>query len=121
MARHQFKQNLYDEFDANCHKLLGVGAKRVHEVLSARGDDLYDRFEKAWDGGGAPLMRLTMSVSLAALELVYYETEIGCELTYDEMIKRYEGWGIGLNENTLAEYANWDTESDSKTKEPHYS
>jgi hypothetical protein len=117
MAKHQFKQNLYDEFDANCYKLLGVGAKRVHEVLSARGDDLYDRFEKAWDGGGAPLMRLTMSVSLAALELVYYETEIGRELSYDEMIKRYESWGIGLNENTLAEYANWDTASKSKTKD----
>jgi hypothetical protein len=117
MAKHQFKQNLYDEFDANCYKLLGVGAKRVHEVLSARGDDLYDRFEEAWDYAGAPLMRLTMSVSLAALELVYYETEIGRELTYDEMINRYESWGIGLNENTLAEYANWHIPSECKTKD----
>jgi len=107
MEKNRFKQNLYDEFDANCYKVFGVSGTRVHEVLSERGDDLYDLFEEAFEYGGAPFMRLKMLMSIARLEMVYYETKIGRELSQGEMDERFEGLGIGLNADTIAEYANW--------------
>ena len=107
MEPNRFKQNLYDEFDANCYKVFGVSGTRVHEVLSERGDDLYEVFEQAFDHGGAAYMRLRMLMSIAQLETVYYETKIGRELSEEEMDKRFEGLGIGLNADTIAEYANW--------------
>ena len=107
METNRFKQNLYDEFDANCYKVFGVSGTRVHEVLSERGDDLYEVFEQAFDHGGAAFMRLKMLMSIATLETVYYETKIGKELSEDEMDERFESLGIGLNADTIAEYANW--------------
>ena len=107
METNRFKQNLYDEFDANCYKVFGVSGTRVHEVLSERGDDLYEVFEQAFDHGGAAFMRLKMLMSIAALENVYYETKIGRELSEEEMDERFEGLGIGLNADTIAEYAKW--------------
>ena len=107
MEKNRFKQNLYDEFDANCYKVFGVSGTRVHEVLSERGDDLYDLFEEAFEYGGAPFMRLKMLMSIARLEMVYYETKIGRELSQDEMDERFESLGIGLNADTIAEYAKW--------------
>jgi hypothetical protein len=77
METNRFKQNIYDEFDANCYKVFGVSGTRVHEVLSERGDDLYEVFEQAFDHGGAAFMRLKMLMSIARLEMVYYETKIG--------------------------------------------
>ena len=107
METNRFKQNLYDEFDANCYKVFGVSGTRVHEVLSERSDDLYEVFEQAFDHGGAAFMRLRMLMSIAQLETVYYETKIGRELSKQEMDERFEGLGIGLNADTIAEYANW--------------
>ena len=107
METNRFKQNLYDEFDANCYKVFGVSGTRVHEVLSERGDDLYEVFEQAFDHGGAAFMRLKMLMSIATLETVYYETKIGKELSEDEMDERFESLGIGLNADTIAEYAKW--------------
>ena len=106
METNRFKQKLYDEFDANCYKVFGVSGTRVHEVLSERGDDLYDLFEESFDYGGAPFMRLKMLMSIATLETVYYETKIGKELSEEEMDERFESLGIGLNADTIAEYAN---------------
>ena len=107
METNRFKLNLYDEFDANCYKVFGVSGTRVHEVLSERGDDLYEVFEQAFDHGGVAFMRLKMLMSIARLEMVYYETKIGRELSQDEMDERFESLGIGLNADTIAEYAKW--------------
>ena len=107
METNRFKQNLYDEFDANCYKVFGVSGTRVHEVLSERSDDLYEVFEQAFDHGGVAFMRLKMLMSIARLEMVYYETKIGRELSQDEMDERFESLGIGLNADTIAEYAKW--------------
>ena len=107
METNRFKLNLYDEFDANCYKVFGVSGTRVHEVLSERGDDLYEVFEQAFDHGGVAFMRLKMLMSIARLEMVYYETKIGRELSQDEMNERFESLGIGLNADTIAEYAKW--------------
>ena len=107
METNRFKQNLYDEFDANCYKVFGVSGTRVHEVLSERGDDLYEAFEQAFDHGGAAFMRLKMLMSIATLETVYYETKIGKELSEEEMDERFESLGIGLNAYTIADYAKW--------------
>ena len=41
---------------------------------------------------------------LCSLELVYYETEIGRQLTEDERLERYTNWDIGLNMETLNAY-----------------
>jgi hypothetical protein len=87
--------------------VFGVSGTRVHEVLSERGDDLYEVFVQAFDHGGTAFMRLRMLMSIAQLETVYYETKIGRELSEEEMDKRFEGLGIGLNAYTIAEYANW--------------
>ena len=107
METNRFKQNLYDEFDANCYKVFGVSGTRVHEVLSERGDDLYEVLEQAFDHGGAAFMRLKMLMSIATLETVYYETKVGKELSKDEMDERFESLGIGLNADTIAEYVKW--------------
>jgi len=55
-------------------------------------------------GGGAAFMRQKMSHILCSLELVYYETKIGRELTKDEKLQRYTNWDIGLNMETLNAY-----------------
>ena len=87
--------------------MFGVSGTRVHEVLSERSDDLYEVFEQAFDHGGAAFMRLRMLMSIAQLETVYYETKIGRELSEEEMDERFESLGIGLNADTIAEYAKW--------------
>ncbi|MDB0016446.1 hypothetical protein N9E28_02735 [Alphaproteobacteria bacterium] len=55
-----FKEKLYEEFEANSQKLLGVPDNRVREVLSDKGEDIDAEFEAAWDFGGAAFMRQCM-------------------------------------------------------------
>ena len=49
-------------------------------------------------------MRQEMSMTLATLELVYHETEIGRELTGQEQTHRYASWNIGLDAKTIDDY-----------------
>ena len=81
--------------------MLGVPGDRVREVLGARGENIDADFEAAWEYGGASYMRVSMSMILATLELVYYQTEIDRELTEDERIQRYESFEIGLNKEIM--------------------
>ena len=99
-----FKKNLYAEFESNSFKLLGVPSSRVREVLGERGHDLNAEFEAAFDFAGIAFMRQKMSMTLARLELVYYETKIGRQLTDEEQTERYTAWDIGLNAKTIDEY-----------------
>ncbi|MDC0649880.1 hypothetical protein OAQ37_05160 [Alphaproteobacteria bacterium] len=99
-----FKKRLYDEFEDHAYKVLGVSGDRVREVLGERGHDLNADFEAAYAFAGAAFMRQEMSYVLCSLEQVYYETEIGRELTDDEQLERYTNWNIGLNEETLNAY-----------------
>ena len=96
-----FKQKLYDEFERNSLKLLGVPGDRVREVLGKRGENIDADFEAAWDYGGASFMRISMSMVLATLESVYYETKVDRELTDDERVERYESFDIGLNKENI--------------------
>lgn len=91
-----FKQKLYEEFETNCFHVLGVPSNKVREVLGHRGENIDDKFDAAWQFGGAAHMRQTMNMTLAALEIVYHESEIGKELTEEEQLSRFESWGIGL-------------------------
>ena len=99
-----FKKRLYDEFEDHAYKVLGVSGDRVREVLGERGHDIDADFEAAYEFAGAAFMRQKMSHILCSLELVYYETEIGRQLTEDERLERYTNWDIGLNMETLNAY-----------------
>ena len=92
----EFRKKLYEEFEANCLHVLGVPLQRVREVLGQRGENIDEKFDAALQFGGAKHMRQTMSMTLAALEVVYHEREIGKELTEPERLGRFESWGIGL-------------------------
>ena len=100
----RFKKRLYDEFEQHAYKVLGVSGDRVREVLGERGHDIDADFEAAYEFAGAAFMRQKMSHILCSLELVYYETEIGRQLTEDERLERYTNWDIGLNMETLNAY-----------------
>ena len=99
-----FKQKLYDEFEQNSYKVLGVPTDRIREVLGEHGEDIDADFDAAWDFGGANFMRLTMNFKLAALETLYHEIETGVELTAEEQLMRFKNLDIGLNEDTLDTY-----------------
>ena len=99
-----FKKRLYDEFEDHACKVLGVCGDKVREVLGERGHDIDADFEAAYEFAGAAFMRQKMSHILCSLELVYYETEIGRQLTEDERLERYTNWDIGLNMETLNAY-----------------
>ena len=99
-----FKQKLYDEFEQNSFKVLGVPTDRIREVLGEHGEDIDAEFDAAWDFGGANFMRLTMSFKLAALETLYHEIETGVELTSEEQLVRFKSLDIGLNEDTINAY-----------------
>ena len=100
----QFKKKLYEEFEANSYKLLGVPGNRVREVLSDKGEDIDAEFEAAWGFGGAAFMRQCMSLTLCRLEQIYHERDLGRHLTEDEADERYTGWDIGLDTQTIDEY-----------------
>ena len=99
-----FKQKLYDEFEQNSFKVLGVPTDRIREVLSQHGEDIDAEFDAAWNFGGASFMRLSMNFKLAALESLYHEIGTGIELTTEERRSRFKSLGIGLNEDTLDTY-----------------
>ena len=101
-----FKQKLYDEFEQNSYKVLGVPTDRIREVLGEHGEDIDADFDAAWDFGGANFMRLTMNYKLAALETLYHEIETGVELTAEEQLLRFKNLDIRLNEDTLDAYYN---------------
>ena len=67
---------------------LGVSGDRVREVFGERGHDIDADFETAHEFAGAAFMRQKMSHILCSLELVYYETKIGRQLTEDERLER---------------------------------
>jgi hypothetical protein len=100
----QFKEKLYEEFEANSHKLMGVPGNRVREVLAKYGEDIDAEFEAAWDFGGAAFMRQCMSLTLCRLEQIYHERDLGRQLTQDEADARYTAWDIGLDNQTIDEY-----------------
>jgi len=97
----QFKVKLYEEFEDNAFKLMGVSGDRVREVLGNRGEDIDADFEAAWRFGGAPFMRQTMSMVLATLELVYHESDIGRQLSDEEQLSRFESHDIGLGREAV--------------------
>ena len=97
----KFKRKLYAEFESNCFKIFGVPGARVREVLSERGDDLFEMYEEAWDYGGTVFMRQTMAFTILSLEAVYHETDIGRELTVEERNDRFESFGIGMSADTI--------------------
>ena len=101
-----FKQKLYDEFEQNSYKVLGVPTDRIREVLGEHGEDIDAEFDAAWNFGGASFMRLTMNFKLAALETLYHEIKTGVELTAEEQRFRFESLGLGLNEDTVTAYYN---------------
>ena len=78
-----FKERVYDEFEANCHHVLGVGSDRVREVLLERGHDITREFKVDFEFAGAAFMRRSMSWRLCALKQVYRETKIGREVNDD--------------------------------------
>ena len=100
----QFKEKLYEEFEANSHKLMGVPGNRVREVLAKYGEDIDAEFEAAWDFGGAAFMRQCMSLTLCRLEQIYHERDLGRHLTQEEADERYTAWDIGLDTQTIDEY-----------------
>ena len=100
----RFKKRFYDEFEHRAYKVLGVSGDRVRGVLSERGHDIDPDFEAAYDFAGAAFMRQKMSHILFSLELFYYKTKIGRQLTEDERLERYTNWDIGLNMETLNAY-----------------
>ena len=97
----KFKSKLYAEFESNCFKIFGVPGARVREVLSERGDDLFEMYEEAWDYGGALFMRQTMALTILSLEAVYHETEIGRDLTVEERDDRFESFDTAMNVVTI--------------------
>ena len=99
-----FKKRVYDEFEGNCQHVLGVSSDKVREVLLERGHDIFEEFEAAYEFAGAAFMRQSMSWRLCALELVYYETKIGRELTDEEQLERFTNWDVGLNAEILNAY-----------------
>ena len=72
-----FKQKLYDEFEQNSYKVLGVLGNRVIEVPGKLGENIDADFEAAWDYGGASFMRISMSMVLspASLRIALRETQ----------------------------------------------
>ena len=100
----QFKEKLYEEFEANSYKLMGVPGNSVREVLAKYGEDIDAEFEAAWDFGGAAFMRQCMSLTLCRLEQIYHERDLGKQLTQDEADERYTGWDIGLDAQTIDEH-----------------
>ena len=100
----QFKEKLYEEFEANSYKLMGVPGNRVREVLAKYGEDIDAEFEAAWNFGGAAFMRQCMSLTLCRLEQIYHERDLGRHLTQDEADERYTAWDIGLDNQTIDEY-----------------
>ena len=100
----QFKEKLYEEFEANSCKLMGVPGNRVREVLAKYGEDIDAEFEAAWDFGGAAFMRQCMSLTLCRLEQIYHERDLGRHLTQDEADERYTAWGTGIDAQTIDEY-----------------
>ena len=99
-----FKEKLYEEFEANSYKLMGVPGNRVREVLAKYGEDIDAEFEAAWDFGGAAFMRQCMSLTLCRLEQIYHERDLGRHLTQEEADERYTAWDIGLDTQTIDEY-----------------
>ena len=100
----QFKEKLYEEFEANSYKLMGVPSDRLREVLAKYNEDIDAEFEAAWDFGGAAFMRQCMSLTLCRLEQIYHERDLGRPLTEAEADERYIGWDIGLDAKTIDEY-----------------
>ena len=100
----QFKEKLYEEFEANSYKLMGVPGNSVREVLAKYGEDIDAEFEAAWDFGGAAFMRQCMSLTLRRLEQIYHERDLGKHLTQDEADERYTAWDIGLDTRSIDEY-----------------
>ena len=99
-----FKKRVYDEFEANCHHVLGVDSDRVREVLLERGHDIFEEFDAAYEFAGVAFMPQSMNWRLCALERIYHETKIGRELTDDEQLERYTNWNIGHNSQTINDY-----------------
>ena len=112
-----FKEKLYEEFEANSYKLMGVPGNRVREVLAKHVEDIDAEFEAAWDFGGAAFMRQCMSLTLCRLEQIYHERDLGRHLTQDEADERYTGWDIGLDANTIDEYYLKKREQDEASQE----
>lgn len=113
----QFKAKLYEEFEDNAFKLMGVSGDRVREVLGKRGENIDADFEAAWRFGGAPFMRQEMSMTIAILELVYHETKIDRKLTDQERTERYASWDIGLDPETVDKY--FQKKQEQKTSAEH--
>ena len=104
MIRNRFKAKLYAEFERNCFDIFGMPGARIREILSNCGEDLFEMYEEAWDFGGAVFMRQTMAMTVLTLEAVYYETEIGKQLSDEERVERYESFDIGLDAKSMRDW-----------------
>ena len=102
----KFKAKLYNEYEANCNSIFGVSGERVREVLSERGNDLFELYEEAWSYGGARFMRLTMAYTILTLEVIYHQEREGVSLSDEQRHSRYASFKIGLDEESINEWQN---------------
>ena len=112
-----FKQKLYNEFEQNCRKILGMSGIDLRDIHANIGRDIYAEFEENLSYAGPFFMRLSMQMAVAGYETAIHEHMIGRELRLAERDERFESLGIGLTKQNIHLYYSTSVKKEKQSRD----
>ena len=91
-----FKEKIFQEFEANLSRTLGMTIEEYSEIFHRRGEDALWEFETALREEGPEAARFMMNWSIVNLSVIYHEREMGRKMTSDEIKEHAINLDLGL-------------------------
>lgn len=91
-----FKNKIFDEFDKNLTRILGLTLEEYESMFKKHGDSPLDEFRDTLNNEGADAARFAMNWSIVHLSVIYQERELGQKMTTEEIKEHAISLDLGL-------------------------
>ena len=89
-----FKKKIYEDFEKNLNRILGMSFEEFKNVLGKDKDRLTEKYEAAYDSGGPEKIRFYMNWSISNLSIIFTEQDIDRPMTDEEKAAHRNNLGL---------------------------
>ena len=90
----RFEDKLYQEFEQNLQRILGLSMSDFLVVIRQSSKDLHVKFDEILNNDGPKALRSEMNWQIIALSVIYKERDVGRTLTEEEFHEHAQSLGL---------------------------
>ena len=90
----RFEDKLYQEFEQNLQRILGLSMDDFLVVIRQSLKDLHVKFDEILNNDGPKALRSEMNWQIIALSVIYKERDVGRTLTKEEFYEHAQSLGL---------------------------